>query len=190
MTPQTVQTFFALLALVAFAFVLVIAVGRVGVAVRPGARARFEAASAIVAPNALALAAIVATLATLGSLYFSEVAGYEPCRLCWFQRIAMYPLAVILWLAVVRRDRGVIPSVVALAGIGAVIAGYHVALEWIPALDTGACGVGPSCSVIWFRAFGLISLPTMALAAFLLIIAVVTVPVRRSLPEPGSEVVV
>lgn len=188
MTPATVQTFFALLTIVAFAVVLVVAVARVSVVVRPGTRATFEAASAATAPSAIAMAAIVATLATIGSLYFSEVAGYEPCRLCWFQRIAMYPLTVILWLAVAWRDRTVIPYVVALAGIGAVIAGYHVALEWIPALDTGACGVGPSCSVIWFRVFGLISLPTMALSAFLLIIAVVTLPMRRPRSEHASEV--
>ena len=46
-----------------------------------------------------------------------------------------------------------------LAGIGAVIAAYHLALEWIPALDTGACGVGPACTLVWFRALGFVSLP-------------------------------
>ena len=57
----------------------------------------------------------------------------------------------------------------------AAISAYHVALEWIPALDTGACGLGPSCSVVWFRVFGFISLPTLALIAFVSILALLAV---------------
>ena len=64
---------------------------------------------------ALWIAFLVAAVATAGSLYFSEVANYIPCRLCWFQRIAMYPLAVILLVAAIRRDRGVRWYVVPLA---------------------------------------------------------------------------
>jgi disulfide bond formation protein DsbB len=130
----------------------------------------------------------VALLATVGSLYFSEIAHFEPCRLCWYQRIAMYPLVVILGIAAVRRDAGVGIYARALAAIGALIATYHVALEWIPALDTGACGTGPACSVIWFRVFDFISLPLLALVAFLLIFTLLSVrDPDADGGDPGSD---
>ncbi len=81
----------------------------------------------------------------------------------------MYPLVVILGIAAVRRDRSGAVYGLALAAIGAVISGYHVALEWFPALDSGTCDPDNPCTLIWFRVLGLISLPTMAFAAFLLI---------------------
>jgi len=118
---------------------------------------------------------IVALLATVGSLYFSEVARFTPCTLCWYQRIAMYPLVVILGAAMLRRQRRPPTGAAALAAVGAVIAAYHVALEWVPALDTGACAAAVPCTVAWFRVFGVISLPTLALTAFLLILTLLLV---------------
>jgi disulfide bond formation protein DsbB len=121
------------------------------------------------------MAWVVAMLATVGSLYFSEIAHYDPCRLCWYQRIAMYPLVVILGIAAFRRDDGIRIYGRALAAIGAVIATYHLALEWIPSLDTGACGLGTPCTLVWFRALGFVSLPFLALSAFLLIFTLLSV---------------
>ena len=68
------------------------------------------------------------------------------------------------------------------------ISTYHVALEWTPALDTGSCGVGPSCGVVWFRTFGFISLPLLALSAFLLIITLLSLPVRTDRSDPTEPV--
>ena len=117
------------------------------------------------------LAAAIAIGATAGSLYFSEIAGFVPCRLCWYQRIAMYPLAVIGIVAALRRDRDVVWYAVPLASIGAGIAAYHYLIEWRPALDTGACSAnGPACTDIWFREFGFVTLAFMALAGFIGII--------------------
>ena len=82
---------------------------------------------------------------------------------------------MVLGIAAVRRDAGIGIYARALAAIGAVISTYHLALEWIPALDTGACGTGPACTVVWFREFGVVSLPMLALAAFLLIITLLSV---------------
>lgn len=175
MSTATVQLFYALLAILAFAFVASVVVIRLAAVASSGARRALEAIGTVIEPNAVGLAFVVAMLATAGSLYFSEIAHFDPCRLCWYQRIAMYPLVVILGIAAVRRDPDIGLYAKALAAIGAVISTYHVALEWIPALDTGACGTGPSCSVIWFREFGVISLPTLALAAFLLIITLLSV---------------
>ena len=78
--------------------------------------------------GAFALAAI----AMSGSLYFSEVANYIPCTLCWYQRIAMYPLVVLFGIAAVRRDRGIAPYGLVLSAVGAVIAVYHLQLTWFP----------------------------------------------------------
>ena len=136
-----------------------------------------------VGPNAIGMAFWVALLATMGSLYFSEIAHFEPCKLCWFQRIAMYPLVVLLGIAAVRRDDGIRVYGRALSAIGALVALYHIGLEWIPALDTGACGTGPACSIIWFRVLGFISLPTLSLVAFLFIFTLLSV---RD-PDAGSE---
>ncbi|MFN8622218.1 MAG: disulfide oxidoreductase [Chloroflexota bacterium] len=130
------------------------------------------------APWAPAAAFTVAAIATFGSLYFSEVVGYEPCRLCWYQRIAMYPLVVILAVAVARRDVGVRWYALPVALIGAGISTYHYFLEWFPQIDTGACHVGIPCTAVWFREFGFVSLPFLALTAFLLIIAFLVIPPR------------
>jgi len=178
MTIETVELFYAILAILAAGAVAALVVIRILATASPTAAGWFDAIGLFVRPNALSMAFMVALLATLGSLYFSEVAHFEPCRLCWYQRIAMYPLVIILGIAAVRREAGVRVYAMALAAIGAAISTYHVALEWIPALDTGTCGLGPSCSVIWFRVFGFISLPTLALVAFLSILTLLAMVSR------------
>ncbi|HEY3484499.1 MAG TPA: disulfide bond formation protein B, partial [Ilumatobacteraceae bacterium] len=122
------------------------------------------------------LAFLVAGGAMWGSLYFSESAGFVPCRLCWFQRIAMYPLALILLIAAIRRDRGIRWYAVPVAAVGAAVSSYHYLIEWRPSLEGGACSaVGPACADVWFREFGFVTLAFMALAGFLSIIVFVTV---------------
>ena len=91
---------------------------------------------AAVTPAALTLAAGVAVVATLGSLYYSEVADFPPCRLCWFQRIGMYPLAVILPVAAWRRDRQVRWYALPLAVGGGAVSIYHVLVERFPSLES------------------------------------------------------
>ena len=175
MTVQTVETFYGLLALVAWAVILAVNGVRLAGAVSPDGRDAARDLTEALRPHALWLAFVVALLATAGSLYFSEIAGFEPCLLCWYQRIAMYPLVVILGLAAWRRDGGAWMYATALAGIGAVISAYHVLLEWFPSLSSGACDPDNPCTLVWFRVFGVFSLPTLALTAFLLIITLVTV---------------
>jgi disulfide bond formation protein DsbB len=125
--------------------------------------------------RALVGAWLVAALAVIGSLFFSEVAKFTPCVLCCYQRIAMYPLVVILGVALIKRERRAPTGSATLAAVGAAIAAYHVALEWIPSLDTGACLVSAPCTLVWFRAFGIFSLPTLALTAFLVILTLLLV---------------
>jgi disulfide bond formation protein DsbB len=181
---STVSLFYGLLALVANVIVIgviVLAVAGRGSPVAEG----LGSVRAAIGPGALVAAFGVALLATLGSLYFSEIAHFEPCRLCWYQRIAMYPLVVILAVAAWRRDASVGRYVVPVAAVGALIATYHYALEWLPGLDSGVCVAAAPCTLVWFRALGFISLPYLALSAFLLIIVLMWI--ARATPETVAD---
>ena len=87
----------------------------------------------------------------------------------------MYPFVVLLGVAALRREQRAPTGAATLAAVGALIAGYHVGLEWIPSLDTGACSAAVPCTYVWFRVFGVFSLPTLALTAFLLILTLILV---------------
>jgi disulfide bond formation protein DsbB len=135
------------------------------------------------------LAFVVALVATLGSLYLSEVAHFVPCRLCWYQRIAMYPLPVLLGIAWWKRDAGIRRYVVPLALIGLLISTYHILVERFPSLeDSGVCEVSNPCTIRWVERFGFVTIPTMALAAFALIsgLLVHPAPGAATPAEPSS----
>jgi disulfide bond formation protein DsbB len=120
----------------------------------------------------LLAAAILGLVTLLGSLYMSEVAHFAPCRLCWYQRIAAYPLGLLLLMAYFRRDHGIRPYIWLLSGIGIVISTYHVLIEHFPSLETGACEVSNPCTIKWVEKFGFVTLPAMAWLAFASIAAV------------------
>lgn len=126
---------------------------------------------------ALPLATAIAATATGGSLLLSEVAGYLPCTLCWYQRIAMYPLVVILGVAAVRGDRQVWRTVLPLTAIGSAVAVWHILLENNPAWG-GPCDDAAPCTIIWVEELGFLTLPTMALIAFVAI-SVLSLAARR-----------
>ena len=175
---DTVTLFLAMLAVVAQASVLIAVVLAL---VRRRAQSLDRAAHALsdaVGPNALLFALAVAVVSLAGSLYFSEGAHFAPCKLCWYQRIAMYPLVPVLAVAVWRRDPGVRWYALPLAAIGAGISIYHVLLERYPSLETGACDPENPCSLIWVERFGYLTIPTMALSAFSLI-AMLLIVARR-----------
>ncbi|MDT3424771.1 disulfide bond formation protein DsbB [Paenibacillus forsythiae] len=120
--------------------------------------------------HCLYLAWLVALVATAGSLYLSEVLKYEPCKLCWFQRIFMYPQVFLLGIATYRGDRRVIPYVLPLCAAGGSISLYHYAEQKIPALGSVIpCTVGVPCSKDYLNFFGFITIPLLALTAFTLI---------------------
>lgn len=124
----------------------------------------------------LGLAAAVALAATLGSLNFSGIPaigwyglGLVPCDLCWYQRILMYPLVVVLGLGWWRREADVTVPALVLAGAGFVVAGYHSLLEWNPTWELGQCQIGSCSSRPWTLA-GL-SIANLSFVAFGLIVA-------------------
>jgi disulfide bond formation protein DsbB len=125
-------------------------------------------------------ALVVAWTAFLGSLYFSEVNHFIPCALCWYQRILMYPIALIIPIGLLRRDSGMPLYVIPLAVVGAAVATYHVLLQktdWFS--ETNACQVGVPCSSDYINWLGFITIPTLALTAFILIILAMSAA-RRS----------
>lgn len=187
MDTETAQLFFGLLTLAAGFGAISLIVLRVAAAFGSDGANRLGSS---ISDAGVWLAFLVAAGATLGSLYFSEVAGFVPCRLCWFQRIAMYPLAPILLVGALRRDPGVRWYAVPLAAIGVAISGWHTLIEWRPALDTGECELtGPSCTFVWFREFGFLSLASMALIGFLtvLILLLVRFPARLDTSADASQ---
>jgi disulfide bond formation protein DsbB len=177
MSTTTVSLFVAILAMLCLAgTVAVVALALVRWA-RP-ASAAAETVDGLLAdltPIALWLAWVVALVTTLGSLYFSEVAGFIPCKLCWYQRIAMYPLAVLLLVAALRRDRSVWVYVVPQAAIGATISTYHAQLQAFPDQGSSFCTVVAPCTERDVWEFGFVSLPLMALIAFAFVTTMVLV---------------
>jgi len=170
-----VTTFLALLALAAAAGALGLILWAAASRFAPGPAEALQSARVGLRPLVLWLVFAVAFVSTLGSLYLSEVARFVPCTLCWYQRIAMYPLALLLGIAAVRGDIAVRRHAVPLAGIGALIAAYHVALQRLPGLPSGTCSLDVPCSAIYLERFGFVTIPVMALIGFVAILVTLTV---------------
>ena len=114
---------------------------------------------------------IVAAVSTLGSLFFSEVIGYPPCSLCWYQRICMYPLVIVLAIGLFPIDQKVYKFSMPLALIGWFFAIYHNLLHWNIIPETAApCRQGVACSTVYINWLGFITIPLLSLIAFTLIL--------------------
>ena len=137
--------------------------------IMPGGRAWLRASLAGHERHVIGWAGGIASIATAGSLYFSEIVGFVPCPFCWYQRFAMYPLVVVLGLGLVRPQARIWRFALPLPVIGLAIAAYHVALQFQPTLDLVPCEGGVPCSGRYVAVFGFISIPAMAGAAFLMI---------------------
>ena len=132
------------------------------------------------------IAWLVALATTLGSLYYSEIAHFTACKLCWYQRIAMYPLSITLLVAAVRRDRRVVWYVAPIATIGAAFAVYQTQLQAFPSQHSSFCTTAEPCTIRYVWEFGFVSLPFMALSAFVFIITMTAVAARRQRHEIGE----
>ncbi len=124
---------------------------------------------------------IVALVATGGSLYFSEIVGFLPCKLCWLQRIFMYPLAILLGIASFRQDRAFPLYALPMTVIGGLIALFHYLEQKIPGIGVPqiCSGGGVPCDVQYIHWLGFVTIPLLALIAFALITAFL-VAVRRA----------
>ena len=112
----------------------------------------------------------VALVATLGSLYFSEIREYEPCKLCWVQRIFMYPLVIVLAVAYVQKNPRIVMTTLVFSVIGSCISAYHYAIQKIDLFQDNAisCGAVP-CTGMYINWFGFVTIPFLAFMAFMLL---------------------
>ena len=150
-----------------------------------GRSAMARAWLANVRANAVWLMFAVTAGAMVGSLYFSEIVNYSPCKLCWYQRIAMYAIAIITLVAALRKDKKIAPYTLALASVGLVVSMYHYPLEWFPNIETSVCSVDVPCTTIWFREFGFVTLSFIAGSAFLFVISLSLALLREQTETPS-----
>lgn len=115
---------------------------------------------------------LIALLGLLGSLYYSDVVGFAPCVLCWYQRIFMYPQVFILGYAIYKGgDKNVIPYAILLSVIGAIISLYHNYVQIMP-VDSATCSIFStvSCTEDYFTVLGYLNIPSITLTAFVTMI--------------------
>jgi len=166
---ELANTFFTILTLLANAVVaLALLLALAALVSRPARRFAGRVVDAV-GPSARLLAWLVAAVATLGSLYYSEVAHFVPCRLCWYQRICMYPLAAILLVGLLLRDHRARLYAAPFVVVGAPLSLYHWLVERGVFSDSKSCAATVPCSVPWFEELGYVTLAFMALSGFLLI---------------------
>lgn len=120
----------------------------------------------------LYVAWLVSIIATLGSLYFSEIQSFIPCELCWYQRIPMYPLVLILGIATFQNDKSVKKYVLPISIIGSSISLFHYLEQKVPGFaEIKPCANGVPCSTEYINWLGFITIPFLALIAFSLVSA-------------------
>ena len=122
----------------------------------------------------------VAVLALIGSLYFQYILHFDPCVLCWYQRIAIYPLVFIIGAGILKKDSSYIYSALPLAFIGTLISIYHNLLYYQVLPEAAApCTAGVSCTTKLVEYFGFISIPLLSLMALVTIIVCLLITNRQ-----------
>jgi disulfide bond formation protein DsbB len=175
MSAQAINFYSTLMAILALASLLA-ALGLIAYRVVRGSQAATSLGGVPVW-----LAWLVALVASAGSLIYSEVIGFEPCRLCWFQRIAMYPMAVVLLVGAIRREAAVKLYALPLSLVGLGISIWHYLIQTFPSLSEGAsCDPSVPCSAKYVDVFGFVSIPLMAGAGFTLISVLLLLYVRAA----------
>ncbi len=123
----------------------------------------------IIKKNIIYIILIQVTLAILGSLYYSDIKGYEPCVLCWYQRICMYSLFPIIIIAKLRKEKKIYQYIIPISILGLIIAIYHNLL-YIGVIKNEFCTAGISCTSKYVEYFGFLTIPMMSLISFIIII--------------------
>jgi disulfide bond formation protein DsbB len=145
----------------------------VGLLAAAGARAPLRLLRSAVWGYELWAVFVVAALGTGGSLFFSQIAGFIPCELCWFQRICLYPLSIVTLLAALADDFRIARYLLPLPLVGGGISIYHILVENGVVAQSTACLVSApgGCATKWINEFGYMTIPTLALTAFVLLLA-------------------
>ena len=184
--------FFLVLAIVAGAAVVFTVLLALACAVSTVGRRAWRAVAEFLGPQALLVAWIVSLVTTAGSLYYSEHFHFIPCELCWYQRILMYPLVVVLGVGWFRRDKSVWITALPFVVIGAPVSLYHWLVERVPSLaESTSCSIEAPCSAPYFEKLGFVTLAWMCLTSFLLIgslLAFYITSSRATSSRPGRSV--
>jgi len=124
---------------------------------------------------------LLASVATSGSLFFSYVMDFAPCVLCWYQRICLFPLVVVLARGLFPFDRGVVKYALPLASLGWLVAAYHNLIQaGIVPESLQPCATGVSCTEKYVNLFGVLSIPALSLLAFTALAGILIALDRRS----------
>ncbi|MEZ4680671.1 MAG: disulfide oxidoreductase [Caldilineaceae bacterium] len=145
--------------------------------------------SALLERSSLYIALLAAWIAMCGSLYFSEVAGYIPCTFCWYQRILMYPLTLVIAIGLLRRDPHLPLYVLPFSILGIGVSTYHYLLQKTTLFsELSTCQMGVPCSGIWINWLGFITIPFLALTAFFIITMMTVIALQAGEPSaPWTE---
>lgn len=134
-------------------------------------------------PHAYILAFGLSLIATLSSLFLSEIAHLQPCILCWYQRIMMYPQPILYFVAILRKERVLRPYVIVLSSIGSVVSLYHYSLHVLPHNDLlmpcSQIYAGVPCDKGYTKFFGFMTFPLMAFVVFALLIVLMLISDRE-----------
>ena len=123
---------------------------------------------------------MIASISTLGSLFFSEIMDLPPCALCWYQRVFMFPLVFILLVGLFPFDKRIVRYALPLASAGWGFAFYHYLLySGIIPEDLQPCSQGVSCSETYLDLFGFLTIPMLSLISFSIIIVLLVILSRR-----------
>jgi disulfide bond formation protein DsbB len=160
----------------------------VGLAALLGKRGPLRALKRALWGYELWAAFVVAAIATGGSLFFSEIAHFVPCELCWYQRICMYPLSILTLFAAVHGDNRFARYLLPLPVVGACISIYHLLVENHVVGQAQACLVSApgGCATKWINEFGYMTIPTLALTAFVLLIEFLALAAADSSEAPAT----
>ncbi len=169
---MTHDTIVALSVLGVVGQVLVVVMLVVGLLALVGVRGPLDALRRLLWGYELWAAFVVAAIATGGSLFFSQIANFPPCELCWFQRICMYPLSILTLLMAWHGDNRAARYLIPLPVVGACVSIYHLLIENKVIKEPTQClaSAPGGCGVKWINEFGYMTIPTLALTGFLLLI--------------------
>ncbi|MCX8178609.1 MAG: disulfide bond formation protein B [Candidatus Aenigmarchaeota archaeon] len=171
---------YSLSLLTAFSIVFVILFGLYSLLRKKIKIEKIEEFRTFLQKNSLKLVFVVSIVATAGSLFFSEIAGYNPCNLCWYQRIFMYPIPIIALTGILKKQKPFL-YIIPLAMIGLSISAYHnITRMSSQNYDSNFCEIGSvSCLVDYFIYFDFVTIPLMALAAFTLILMLSSLGMKK-----------
>lgn len=120
---------------------------------------------------------ILSSITVLGSLYMSKILQLPPCELCWYQRLFIFPLPVLLTVSLVMKRKGVADYVISLAALGIPLSAYHYMVQMTQA--STSCSTAISCDSVQIQKFGFVTVPWMSLTFFLSVIVLMLLGYRE-----------